>query len=104
MRIGIDAGGTLIKIVVENGGQRTYETRLTTDIENVANWLNEQTCSNICITGGNAKALNDLLHCDAKQFIEFDAADKGVELLLKEQGIALERYILLMLEQGHLFI
>ncbi|NJI00672.1 type II pantothenate kinase [Staphylococcus hyicus] len=93
MRIGIDAGGTLIKIVIEVQGQRTYQTRLTTDIQNVANWLNEQACSNICITGGNAKVLNDLLHCDAKQFIEFDAADKGVDLLLKEQGIDLDRYI-----------
>lgn len=93
MRIGIDAGGTLIKIVTEDNGQREYQTYLTTEIQNVAQWLNEQNCSDICVTGGNAKDLNAYLNCEPKHFIEFDAADKGVEILLKEQDIALERYI-----------
>ncbi|PTG07339.1 type II pantothenate kinase [Staphylococcus chromogenes] len=93
MRIGIDAGGTLIKIVTEHQGKREYQTFLTTEIEQVAQSLNDKKCSDISITGGNAKALNDLLHCEPKHFIEFDAADKGVDILLKEQGIELDRYI-----------
>ena len=93
MRIGIDAGGTLIKIVTELQGQREYQTFLTTEMQQVAEKLNNNGCSDICITGGNAKALNDLLKCEAKPFIEFDAADKGVDILLKEQGIDLDRYI-----------
>lgn len=41
MKIGVDAGGTLIKIVQEKNGERTYSTRLTTEIEEVIQWFNK---------------------------------------------------------------
>ncbi|QLK86534.1 type II pantothenate kinase [Staphylococcus sp. 17KM0847] len=93
MRIGIDAGGTLIKVVIEDNNTRTYQTYLSTQLEEVAAWLNTQPCEKFHITGGKAKILNDLLNCEAQMSIEFDAANKGTQILLKEQGIHLDRYI-----------
>ncbi|ARJ50297.1 type II pantothenate kinase [Staphylococcus lutrae] len=93
MRIGIDAGGTLIKIVIEGNGKRTFKTYPTTEIQIVADWLNQLPCKAIHVTGGNAKVLSALLQCTPKNYIEFDAAAKGVQILLKEQNIQIQRYI-----------
>ena len=43
MKVGIDAGGTLIKIVQESQQGRSYETKLTTNISEVIAWLNANT-------------------------------------------------------------
>ncbi|HBK0563490.1 TPA: type II pantothenate kinase [Staphylococcus pseudintermedius] len=93
MRIGIDAGGTLIKVVIEQDGERTFKTYPTTSLETVANWLNQQACEDIHMTGGNAKVLSELLDCEPQLFIEFDAAAKGVQILLEEQNIHIQQYI-----------
>ncbi|MBI5975947.1 type II pantothenate kinase [Staphylococcus canis] len=93
MRIGIDAGGTLIKVVIEDQGERTYKTYLSTEIKTVAQWLNQQPTQDIHVTGGNAKVLSSYLNVTPQLYIEFDAADKGVEILLKEQDIQISRYI-----------
>ena len=42
MKIGIDAGGTLIKIVQEHDNRRYYRTELTTNIQKVIDWLNNE--------------------------------------------------------------
>ncbi|NWK83314.1 type II pantothenate kinase [Staphylococcus sp. GSSP0090] len=93
MKIGIDAGGTLIKIVQEHEGERTYSSRLTTEIEDVIQWLNQQNCDNINLTGGQAALINEKLNCKSRIFVEFDAAAKGLEMLLEEQGYFLDDYI-----------
>ncbi|MDW4068468.1 type II pantothenate kinase [Staphylococcus saprophyticus] len=93
MKIGVDAGGTLIKIVQEKNGERTYSTRLTTEIEEVIQWLNQQDCNNINLTGGQAAMINEQLNCESRVFVEFDAAAKGLEILLEEQGHFLDYYI-----------
>lgn len=41
MKVGIDAGGTLIKIAMEDDTHRTLSTELTTDINKVIQWLNQ---------------------------------------------------------------
>ena len=93
MKIGIDAGGTLIKIVQDYAGKREYNTRLTTEIDDVIKWLNQQDCESISLTGGQAALINEKLNFDARIFIEFDAAAKGLEILLEEQGHFLDDYI-----------
>ncbi|MBX8994334.1 MULTISPECIES: type II pantothenate kinase [Staphylococcus] len=93
MKIGIDAGGTLIKIVKEEAETRTYETKLTTDIDEVIEWLDQVDCESISLTGGNAALINARLSCPSRVFVEFDAAAKGVEMLLQEQGHDLDNYI-----------
>ncbi|MFH4936088.1 type II pantothenate kinase [Staphylococcus cohnii] len=93
MKIGIDAGGTLIKIVQEDNGNRQYTTKLTTEINEVIDWLGQQSCESISLTGGQAGTIQNKLKCESRIFVEFDAAAKGLELLLEEQGHHLDNYI-----------
>ena len=93
MKIGIDAGGTLIKIVQDYADKREYNTRLTTEIDDVIEWLNQQDCESISLTGGNAALINEKLNFASRVFVEFDAAAKGLEILLEEQGHFLDDYI-----------
>ena len=93
MKIGIDAGGTLIKIVIEKQGKRTYQTKLTSEIEDVIHWLNHIDCSDISLTGGHAASIKDRLLTSSRIFVEFDAAAKGLKILLNEQGHYLDDYI-----------
>ena len=51
MRVGIDAGGTLIKIAMEDDTHRTLSTELTTDINKVIQWLNQNEFEKINLTG-----------------------------------------------------
>ncbi|KGJ25175.1 type II pantothenate kinase [Staphylococcus haemolyticus] len=93
MKVGIDAGGTLIKIVQESQQARSYETKLTTNISEVIAWLNANTFESISLTGGNASVIAENLNADANIFVEFDASSKGLGMLLKEQGHHIDEYI-----------
>ena len=62
MKVGIDAGGTLIKIVQESQQGRSYETKLTTNISEVIAWLNANTFESISLTGGNAGVIAENLN------------------------------------------
>lgn len=93
MKIGIDAGGTLIKIVRQYDNYREYETVPTTEIDKVIRWLNNHSCDDISLTGGHAATINQQLNCSAHIFVEFDAAAKGLNILLNEQGHDLDNYI-----------
>lgn len=93
MKVGIDAGGTLIKIVQESGNKRTYHTELTTEIAKVISWLNENSFESISLTGGNAGVIAENLNTTAQIYVEFDASSKGLGILLKEQGHDIDEYI-----------
>ena len=93
MKVGIDAGGTLIKIVQEQNDKRSYRTELTTNIEKVIDWLNHETIDSLHLTGGNAGVIAENITIPAQTFVEFDASSKGLGILLKEQGHHLENYI-----------
>ncbi|WP_057510756.1 type II pantothenate kinase [Staphylococcus simulans] len=93
MKIGIDAGGTLIKIVEIDNGHRTFRTKRTDELTEVIEWLNQQPCRNLSLTGGKAQMIKDQLDFSAQEFVEFDAASKGLNMLLEEQGHYLKDYI-----------
>lgn len=93
MKIGIDAGGTLIKIVIQHDDYREYQTIPTTEIDKVIKWLNNHNCKDISLTGGHAATINQQLNCSTRTFVEFDAAAIGLNILLKEQGHNLDNYI-----------
>ena len=93
MKVGIDAGGTLIKIVQEQDNQRTFKTELTKNIDQVVEWLNQQQIEKLCLTGGNAGVIAENINIPAQIFVEFDAASRGLGILLKEQGHDLADYI-----------
>ena len=94
MRVGIDAGGTLIKIAMEDDTHRTLSTELTTDINKVIQWLNQNEFEKINLTGGNAGVIAENIKQSSQIFVEFDAASKGLGILLKEQGHHINQYIL----------
>ncbi|MGO1989054.1 type II pantothenate kinase [Mammaliicoccus vitulinus] len=93
MKIGIDAGGTLIKVVTEMNNERTYKKWLTTEIDQVAEWLSQLDDVDISITGGKAQYLDSLIKHNVKRSIEFDATYKGIQLFLEENDIHLNTYI-----------
>lgn len=93
MQIGIDAGGTLIKIVEQHADGRQYHTVSTTEIDRVIEWLNNHSCNNISLTGGHAATINQQLNRSARVCVEFDATAIGLNILLKEQGHHLDNYI-----------
>ncbi|MCY1052856.1 type II pantothenate kinase, partial [Mammaliicoccus sciuri] len=95
MKIGIDAGGTLIKVVTELNNERTYQKWLATDIDQVAYWLNQLDEVKVSITGGKAQYLDSCIKHQAKRSIEFDATYKGIQIGGKENNIDLKIYILL---------
>lgn len=93
MKIGIDAGGTLIKVVTETNNKRTFKKWLTTQIDQVAEWLNHIDKADISITGGKAQYLDSIIKHNVKRSIEFEATYTGIQILLKEHDIHLDTYI-----------
>lgn len=104
MKVGIDAGGTLIKIVQESQQGRSYETKLTTNISEVIAWLNANTFESISLTGGNAGVIAENLNVDATIFVEFDASSKGLGIFLKSKVIILTNIYSLMSVQALRYI
>ncbi|WP_367121636.1 type II pantothenate kinase [Staphylococcus capitis] len=93
MKVGIDAGGTLIKIVQEQGNERFYRTELTTNIDKVIDWLNNEDIESLNLTGGNAGVIAEHIKISAQSHVEFDASSRGLRILLEEQGHHIDTYI-----------
>lgn len=59
-KIGIDAGGSLIKIAYRNNDEILYRKFEATDLENAVLWIcNQFPDSEICITGGKGTLLQN---------------------------------------------
>lgn len=93
MKIGIDAGGTLIKIVIEHNGVLSFEKKNREQIEEVAHWLQSVPEAQVALTGGKATYLSSLIPQQAFQSIEFDATFRGIEYFLEAHNLVLDRYI-----------
>ncbi|TDL95423.1 type II pantothenate kinase [Macrococcus carouselicus] len=93
MKFGIDAGGTLVKMVKEENNQRFYSKYLSTEIEEVAEMLKQFPEAEVALTGGKATYLQSLIPQEAFQSIEFDATFKGIQTFLKQYQHPLENYI-----------
>lgn len=97
-QIGIDAGGTLIKIVCRQADDSmTFLSYATSELERAARWIAERMekdHARVCVTGGKAALLQSLLPKEAAQLLEFEATVTGVQWLLKQQGIPLTQFLL----------
>ncbi|UBH08418.1 type II pantothenate kinase [Macrococcus armenti] len=93
MKIGIDAGGTLIKIAIYENDTFTFRKEKSTDIEKVAQWLKTVPDATVALTGGKATYLNSLIPQDAFQSIEFDATFRGIQSFLDEKDIHLNKFV-----------
>ena len=86
--IGIDAGGTLTKIAYLNEKQLAFEKFYSNEQDNIIDWLKNRTgIKQICITGGKAKQLQQLLLDSYKivELNEFEATLVGVRYILKRK-------------------
>lgn len=94
MNIGIDAGGTLIKIAHMDRQSLLLKKFPVSELPKVATWINELGDARICLTGGKAAALQALIQQKAAEMVEFDATCSGVRYFLEKQGITDSRYVL----------
>lgn len=95
MRVGIDIGGTLIKIAYLESGELHYRKFASIEIEEATKWVNEQFAeAHATVTGGKAEHLQQLLNMKASRITEFDATCKGIRYLLQQNGIELEGFVL----------
>lgn len=97
--IGVDAGGTLIKIAYRPSGEEPIQFRTipSTNLKEAADWLNERMqggSSFVCMTGGKAALLKNRLSFPTMQMVEFEATVSGVRWLLKREGMELDSFIM----------
>src|SRR5699024_6446052 len=85
-KIGIDAGGTLIKAVYVENETIHYRSFRSQAMDDVVKWINEHFKNPaICVTGGKSQVLAEKLNMPAKKVIEFDATTQGITYLANQQ-------------------
>ncbi|MFD0675665.1 MULTISPECIES: type II pantothenate kinase [unclassified Paenibacillus] len=99
MKMGIDAGGTLIKIAyraAESEEVMEYIHFPSPQIREAASWIKQHAPqAKICITGGKAALLQSCLsQHEVSTIVEFDATCRGVQYLLKDVEGAPEAFVL----------
>ncbi|WP_064093572.1 type II pantothenate kinase [Rossellomorea aquimaris] len=96
--IGIDAGGTLTKIVYEEKGRLHYKSFLSENHSQIAQWLHFLAPhAKLFVTGGKAGEWK------GRVFPEFEAVCHGASFLLQEEKQEIERFILINIGTGTSF-
>ncbi|MBW7454142.1 type II pantothenate kinase, partial [Paenibacillus sepulcri] len=90
MNIGIDAGGTLIKVAWMKNGSPEFKKFPVARMEVAAAWINELGNARICMTGGKAALLQSKINQKAAEMVEFEATCSGVRFLLARNAISEE--------------
>ncbi|WP_421384821.1 type II pantothenate kinase [Bacillus salacetis] len=84
-KVGIDAGGTLTKVVYHERGLRHFKIFPSNDIGSLSQWIQWLSpSSEYYVTGGKAGKVKNLLKT-AVQIPEFEAVCKGSAVLLSEE-------------------
>ncbi|OAB27828.1 type II pantothenate kinase [Paenibacillus macquariensis subsp. defensor] len=94
MKIGIDSGGTLIKIAYMEKDKIEVKKLSVFEIDQIASWINSFNSAEICVTGGRANQLKSYLNNTVSVILEFDATINGAIYLLHNEAFELETYIL----------
>jgi type II pantothenate kinase len=101
--IGIDAGGTLTKIVYEEKGRNHFKLFDSRELHSVLKWLDLTSPHALLhVTGGGAMKIKSLRK-DVRIIPEFLAVEEGTRELLKEQHHQLERFIVVNIGTGTSF-
>lgn len=94
-KVGIDAGGTLIKIAYIDQTELKYALFPTRQIAKAAEWLQQRfPNAEICVTGGKSLLLQTFFTQDLPMVVEFDATCSGVQYLLSKQNSVSGPFIL----------
>lgn len=104
MKIGVDAGGTLIKMVQVDGDKRTFTKYPSKNVDQVIDMLNKNHAEDkVFLTGGKAEYMLENLNFEVETSIEFDATFRGLSMLLEEAGYDFDRYVYLNVGTGTSF-
>jgi type II pantothenate kinase len=100
-KIGIDAGGSLIKMVYYESGHYHFKKYNINEMHRLVNWLNiVNKHGTTFLTGGKAKQLSEKLSHKRYLVDEFHAMAVGSKCLLEELGERIEDYILISIGTG----
>ncbi|WP_135546786.1 type II pantothenate kinase [Paenibacillus cymbidii] len=94
MIVGIDAGGSLIKVAVMEQGTIVCRKYPVASLQEVAAEMNAANGAELWITGGKAAMFAAQLTREPSVIPEFDATCRGVQHLLADRQPHLRRYIL----------
>lgn len=100
--IGIDAGGTLIKIVYKERGEYRYKTFLSNEVDKLVEWINEcHPNAKLKITGGKQKNVSKLFRNPNELIDEFEATTIGIKEVLERADLyPAEKYLLVNVGTG----
>jgi type II pantothenate kinase len=96
-RVGIDAGGTLIKIVIEEQGKLTYKKYPIEKLDEAVGWLailSQQ--AKVNVTGGKAEYIRERYFPHARVVPEFKASCEGAKFLIKKSRLKIAPKFLLV--------
>ncbi|TFJ92443.1 type II pantothenate kinase [Lentibacillus salicampi] len=94
-KIGIDAGGTLIKISYLEEETIRYRSFQTQHIGEAASWVNDHFRNpKICLTGGKSQVFAEELDVSTHSVLEFEATTRGITYLADEDGHSLGSHFL----------
>lgn len=101
MNIGIDAGGTLTKIVLDAPSGRVFYKRNSEEYRKLIEELNrDYPDANYFVTGGKSALFAAELTGNVKTLEEFDATFTGLKRILKEADINIDRFVYLNVGTG----
>jgi type II pantothenate kinase len=101
VKVGIDAGGTLLKMVYEESGRFHYKTYSMDDLQNSMNWLKMTAAgASVALTGGQSEFLKNDFFPNAIPVSEFKASCEGADFLMKQEGKTKENYLLINIGTG----
>lgn len=99
--IGIDAGGSLVKLAYFDHGKIHTKTFSSLDMDAVFEWLSILSPNaELFVTGGKVRAFKKLPSFNYHLVDEFQAVTRGASYLLKEKAINYEEYILVNIGTG----
>lgn len=101
-RIGIDAGGSLVKMVFEEKGELHYRKYAITEIDSFIQWLNMTVpTAKLVVTGGKSYLVKEKTSHLVTIVNEFEAMAEGARYLLEQEFHLLhEEFILISIGTG----
>jgi type II pantothenate kinase len=94
-KVGIDAGGTLVKLAYMQGQDYQYLSFPSTEMHRVVQWLQSNAPdAQLCLTGGKAATLQILLNRPFDHLVEFEATCSGAKVLMAQEQTSLDKFIL----------
>lgn len=101
-KLGIDAGGTLIKVVIEEGSGFHYKCYPIRQLNQAAAWMAVAAQgAKVYLTGGKASFIKQNYSPQAEIIPEFNAVCEGAQFLLNKSGNSLlNKYLLVNIGTG----